>query len=229
MLLVGKCSSTVILHSGEVADDDTNSRAGARIRVDDLPEALQRLSDVMLGINPSWDLYEWLEKRAIEELDIISLDLESERLQTEQRLKRLDDLVGRMMQGNDVLRIDPNQKNLFDCFDLSIFGPVNHLAERALTADAANENEDIHPAHSLLTYLPGEDEDDPLLAMSAQMVLMFIDDVIGAGAGYATTEDIFTKLIGSGIDEHEIDEAIDHLLSKGSIHEIDDDCFITEN
>ena len=226
----GKCSSTVIIDSGGVADDDSNSRAGAKIRVDDLPESLQRLSDVMLGINPSWNLYQWLEKRALEELEIISLDLEVERLQIEQRLKRLDDLVGRMTQNENILRIDPNQRNLFDCFDLSVFGPINHLAERALHADvAATEDEDIHPAHALLTFLPGEDEDDPLLAMSAQMVLMLIDDLVGKGAPFATTGDIFAKLIESGIDEHEIDAAIDHLLSKGTIHEIDDDCFIPEN
>lgn len=227
VLQYGKCSSTVILDHRRVADDDSKSKADARVRVDELPEALRRLSDVMLGINPSWDIFEWLEKRAIEELEIISMDLDAERLQMEQRMKRLDDILGRLPR-DDVLRIDPNQRNLFDCFDLSIFGPVNHLAERAMQADVT-EDEVVHPASSLLTFLPGEDEDDPLLAMTAQMVLMYIDDTIGGGAPYATSEGIFLQLIERGVNEDEIDEAIDHLLAKGSIYEIDDDCFIPEN
>ena len=43
----------------------------------------------------------------------------------------------------------------------------------------------------------------------------------------ATLEAIFERMLEHGVEEEEIDEAIDYLLTTGGLIEVDDDCFIS--
>jgi hypothetical protein len=76
--------------------------------------------------------------------------------------------------------------------------------------------------------MPDEECDDPLLAVTAQLMLMAAQDKIGRGSSWADLEDLFTPLLERGIIPEECDEALDHLLMTGQIHEIDDDCFVLD-
>ena len=43
----------------------------------------------------------------------------------------------------------------------------------------------------------------------------------------ATINVIFERMLEHGVEEEEIDEAIDYLLTTGGLIEVDDDCFIS--
>ena len=81
---------------------------------------------------------------------------------------------------------------------------------------------------NLLDYLPGEVSDDPLLAVVAQMVLFEMDNIMGGGVEMVSIIQLNGVLSKRGISPEEVDEAIDHLLMAGAIHEIEDDCFVPD-
>ena len=56
---------------------------------------------------------------------------------------------------------------------------------------------------------------------------MIVDGEIEKGEPVATLEAIFERMLEHGVEEEEIDEAIDYLLTTGGLIEVDDDCFIT--
>ena len=76
--------------------------------------------------------------------------------------------------------------------------------------------------------MPGEPSDDPFLAITAQSILFEIHRIIGKGRDSAPLEMIAKTLLARKISEEEIEEALDHLLMQGEIHEVDDNCFIAE-
>lgn len=191
----------------------------------DVPEAVMRLVDVMAGLDPEWRLEAWLEDMAEQHLDLVEADLVRERLRLEQRLHRLDAVQRRVAPVVDEpLTV---QRNLFDCFDPVGDDAFTGLGRRSSSAKETSETpEEPHPARLYIDLLPGEANDDPLLAVAASAMLGVVDEVCQANEGIATLTQIFDGMIGLGVTPDEIDEALDHLLTSELLLEIDDDIFV---
>jgi hypothetical protein len=200
---------------------DSHDRFEGKLEIDQLPLAVKRLSDIMLGIDANFDIEDWLIKKANDDMVLIELDIERERIQVEQRLHRLEALAKRMAP-EDMREIPKGQTNLFDCFDIPL--PLQYLANRVEEI----VDEDPHPAGTFINLLPDSQCDDPLLAVTAQMMLIIAQEKVGNGASWAELDELFAPLLSNGIIPEECDEALDHLLMTGQIHEVDDDCFVPE-
>ena len=195
-----------------------------RLRSDSLPIEVQKLCEVMAGIDPNWNLDEWLRNQANASLELISSELEVELKTAEQRLKRITDIKNRITNSDSETE-QPGQMNLFDCFSIEYDKSIVGLGSRAVSND---ENyTESHPVSAFLDLLPNDQGDDPLLAVACQNLLIIIDGEISNGKDFAALELIVTELDKSGISFEEIDEAIEHLLMTGAIIEVEDDCFIT--
>ena len=195
-----------------------------RLRSDSLPIEVQKLCEVMAGIDPNWNLDEWLRNQANASLELISSELEVELKTAEQRLKRITDIKNRITDSDSETE-QPGQMNLFDCFSIEYDKSIVGLGSRAVSN---HENyTESHPVSAFLDLLPNDQGDDPLLAVACQNLLIIIDGEISNGKDFATLELIVTELDKSGISFEEIDEAIEHLLMTGAIIEVEDDCFIT--
>ena len=195
-----------------------------RLRSDSLPVEVQKLCEVMAGIDPNWNLDEWLRNQANASLELISSELEVELKTAEQRLRRITDIKNRITNSDSETE-QPGQMNLFDCFSIEYDKSIVGLGSRAVSND---ENyTESHPVSAFLDLLPNDQGDDPLLAVACQNLLIIIDGEISNGKDFATLELIVTELDKSGISFEEIDEAIEHLLMTGAIIEVEDDCFIT--
>ena len=201
--------------------EDSRDKSERRLRVDQLPLAVKRLVDTMIGIDPNFEIEDWLIQKANEDLALIQLDILRERRQLEQRIHRLEALAKRLSP-EDIREIPKGQTNLFDCFDIPL--PLKHLTDRIEEI----ENEEPHPAGTFINLLPHEGCDDPLLAVTAQMMLIIAQEKVGRGASWIDLDDLFSPLLENGISQEECDEALDHLLMTSQIHEIDDDCFIPD-
>ena len=200
---------------------DSRDRFEGKLEIDQLPLAVKRLADIMLGIDANFEIEDWLIKKANDDMALIELDIERERTQVEQRLHRLEALAKRMAP-EDMREIPEGQTNLFDCFDIPL--PLQYLANRVEEI----VDEDPHPAGTFINLLPDNQCDDPLLAVTAQMMLIIAQEKVGNGASWAELDDLFAPLLSNGIIPEECDEALDHLLMTGQIHEVDDDCFVPE-
>lgn len=201
-----------------------------RIAVELMPEEVQRLTEIMRGVNPEWRLEEWLSEQASTMLELIQADLHRERMVIEQRLHRLQAIQGRFNDSEDS-DTDPNQRNIFDCFDLKVDSSLKGLGERTAVSEDTHQNpstadEVMHPANNFIELLPGDESDDPLLAVVCQMLLIHVESEIAKGLPCATLEAIFKDLNSNGISPEEIDEALDYSLMNGTLIEIDDDCFV---
>ena len=201
--------------------EDSRDKSERRLRLDQMPVAVKRLVDTMIGIDPNFEIEDWLIQKANEDLALIELDIERERKQLEQRIYRLESLAKRLAP-EDIREVPKGQTNLFDCFDIPL--PLKHLTDRI--EDITDE--EPHPAGTFINLLPNDGCDDPLLAVTAQMMLIVAQEKIGKGASWIDLEDLFSPLIENGISQEECDEALDHLLITSQIHEIDDDCFIPD-
>jgi len=194
------------------------------LHVGSLPVEVQKLCEVMLGIDPNWNLENWLRDQAKSTLDLVSSELEVELKSAEQRLKRIKDIQNRFLEDSNE-GVDKSQMNLFDCFTIEYDKSIVGLGSRSLDKEEAfNEN---HPVNAFLDLLPSDQCDDPLLAVACQNLLMLIEGELARGKDMATLEIIVTELDKTGISFEEIDEAIEHLLMTGSIIEIENDCFVT--
>ena len=78
-------------------DDGSGS---PRIDVRSLPDSVAKLWETMLRLDPSWDLSEWLDECATDELELV-----------EGHLGRQREVVERSTW------TDPNQRNLFDVYE----------------------------------------------------------------------------------------------------------------
>ena len=201
--------------------EDSRDKSGRRLRLDQMPVAVKRLVDTMIGIDPNFEIEDWLIQKANEDLALIELDIERERKQLEQRIYRLESLAKRLAP-EDIREVPKGQTNLFDCFDIPL--PLKHLTNRI--EDITDE--EPHPAGTFINLLPNDGCDDPLLAVTAQMMLIVAQEKVGKGASWIDLEDLFSPLLENGISQEECDEALDHLLITSQIHEIDDDCFIPD-
>lgn len=201
--------------------DDSKDWGESKLRVEEMPISVQKLVDAMLSIDPHFSIESWLEEKAKEDLNLIKSDINREKIQLEQRLYRLQNIVNKL-DPVDIREVPNGQTNLFDCFDIP--ESFKHISERI---DDSNY-EEPHPAGTFLNLFPNDDCDDPLLAVTAQMMLIFIQEKTGKGASWVEIADIYKPMIENGVSIEECDEAIDHLLVTGQIHEIDDDCFIAD-
>ncbi len=201
--------------------EDGRDKSEERMRVDQLPTAVKRLIDAMIGIDPYFNIEEWLVKKANEDLAMLELDIQREKLQLKQRIHRLESLAKRLGQ-EDIREIPKGQTNLFDCFDIPL--PLKHLADRIEEI----VDEEPHPAGTFINLLPDDGCDDPLLAVTAQMMLIVAQERLGRGADYIELDELFSPLANNGISPAECNEALDHLLITGQIHEVDDDCFVLD-
>ena len=201
--------------------EDSRDKSERRLRLDQMPLAVKRLVDTMIGIDPNFEIEDWLIQKANEDLALIELDIERERKQLEQRIHRLESLAKRLAP-EDIREVPKGQTNLFDCFDIPL--PLKHLTDRI--EDITDE--EPHPAGTFINLLPNDGCDDPLLAVTAQMMLIVAQEKVGKGASWIDLEDLFSPLLENGISQEECDEALDHLLITSQIHEIDDDCFIPD-
>ena len=186
-----------------------------RIDVRSLPESVARLWETMLRLDPSWDLSEWLDKRAGEELDLVESHLGRERLRLEQRLHRIETLVKRLRRQREVVErstwMDPHQKNLFDVYEKD--------TEKENLLKAEDEGEAAVDFGSL------DVDDDPFLAIVSEHILGLIEESIERGEEQLHFDLLVAELEGFGIRTDEIDEAVSWLLHRRVIIELEEDSF----
>lgn len=210
-----------------VRDDNSSERNEAEPRFTDLPEAVQRLADAMIGIDSKWCFEDWLQEKAEGDLEVLNIDLQRARLQAEQRLSRIESLEQRLELPDEVDRDGRAQRNLFDCFDI-VERSLSNAQPKNPRRPMDEDELEPHPASYLTALLPGEVCDDPFLAITAQAILFEIHRIVGEGRDSAPLKMIAEPLLMRKISEEEIEEALDHLLMQGEIHEVEDNCFIAE-
>ena len=203
-----------------------------QISVDMLPYEVQQLVEVMSGLNPEWALEKWMSEQASNMLELIRGDLGREQMLIEQRLHRLHAIQGRLEK--EKIGFDPQQRNIFDCFDLEVDSSLKGLGQRTANSQdsiqtPSIQEESLHPVNTFIELLPDDESDDPLLAVVCQKLLIHVESELGKGLPCATLETIFKELSSSGISPEEIDEALDYSLMNGTLLEIDDDCFVPLN
>ena len=186
-----------------------------RIDVRSLPESVARLWETMLRLDPSWNLSEWLDERATEELELVESHLGRERLRLEQRMHRIETLVKRLRRQREVVErstwMDPHQKNLFDVYEKD--------AEEAGLEQVETEGEAAVDFGSLDT------DDDPFLAIVSEHILGLIEESIEGGEEQLHFDRLVAELEGFGIRTDEIDEAVAWLLHRRVIIELEQDSF----
>ena len=193
-------------------DDGSGS---PRIDVRSLPDSVARLWETMLRLDPSWDLSEWLDKSATDELELVEGHLGRERLRLEQRLHRIETLVKRLRRQREVAErstwSDPNQRNLFDVYEKDVSGVVS--------------DDDDDEGVAAVDYGSLDIDDDPLLAIVAEHVLSIIEEALEGGSNQVHFDSMVDKLDAVGIRADEIDEAVAWLLQRRVITELEQDCF----
>lgn len=169
----------------------------------------------MLRLDPSWDLSEWLDERATEELELVESHLGRERLRLEQRMHRIETLVKRLRRQREVVErstwMDPHQKNLFDVYEKD--------AEEAGLEQVETEGEAAVDFGSLDT------DDDPFLAIVSEHILGLIEESMQSGEEQLHFDRLVAELEGFGIRTDEIDEAVAWLLHRRVIIELEQDSF----
>ena len=196
----------------------TNSeedKSGPKIAIRTLPESVSLLWESMLRKNPNWDLSEWLDERANEELELLESHLGREKLRYEQRLHRIENLSKqtsrrRESAGTSPLP-DPNQRNLFD-----VYGPSEEVPP------AEGKEIDGVPLVDLGSLSA---DDDLLLAYISQKILIVIEEANEKGEGLHF-DNIIRLMESPGITSEDIDESISWLLQKNEIIEIERDVFV---
>ena len=198
--------------------DRTPDEGGGSPRIDirALPDSVARLWETMLRLDPSWDLADWLDERANEELGLVEGHLGRERLRLEQRLHRLETLVKRLKRQREVVErttwTDPNQRNLFDVFE------KDEVVEKV----EVDEGLEGLPAVDFGSLEAG---DDPLLAIVAEHVLSIIEKASDEGPEPVHFDSLLKELVPLGIRADEVDEAVAWLLQRSVIVELGEDAF----
>ena len=196
------------------APDD--GEGSPRIDIRALPDSVARLWETMLRLDPSWDLADWLDERANEELGLVEGHLGRERLRLEQRLHRLETLVKRLKRQREVVErttwTDPNQRNLFDGFEK---GEVVEKVE-------VDEGLEGLPAVDFGSLEAG---DDPLLAIVAEHVISIIEKASDENPEPVNFDSLLEELTPLGIRADEVDEAVAWLLQRSVIVELGEDAF----
>ncbi len=204
-----------------MSEDSQESRG--LIDISALPEPVRRMAEVMAGLDPDWTINGWLTQQAEQTLALLRHDLKRECLLLDQRKFRLDDLERRLVPSHEAK--DEHQMSIFDCFGLDEDSTFTGLSQRG--EQQRMQEGEAHGAEAFIELLPDDQVDDPLLAVACQLVVMIVDGEIEKGEPVATLEAIFQRMLQHGVEEEEIDEAIDYLLTTGGLIEVDDDCFIS--
>ena len=193
-------------------DDGSGS---PRIDVRSLPDSVARLWETMLRLDPSWDLSEWLDECATDELELVEGHLGRERLRLEQRLHRNETLVKRLRRQREVAErstwTDPNQRNLFDVYEKD-------------SSETASEDE-VDEGEAAVDFGSLDAGDDPLLAIVSEHVLSVIEAALEEGTDRVPFDRLVDRLDAVGIRADEIDEAVAWLLQRRVISELEQDCF----
>ena len=193
-------------------DDGSGS---PRIDVRSLPDSVAKLWETMLRLDPSWDLSEWLDECATDELELVEGHLGRERLRLEHRQHIIETLVKRLRRQREVVErstwTDPNQRNLFDVYEKD--GP-----------DAVSEGE-ADEGEAAVDFGSLDAGDDPLLAIVAEHVLSVIEEALEEGTNQVPFDRLVDQLDAASIRADEVDEAIAWLLQRRVISELDQDCF----
>lgn len=196
------------------APDD--GEGSPRIDIRALPDSVARLWETMLRLDPSWDLADWLDERANEELGLVEGHLGRERLRLEQRLHRLETLVKRLKRQREVVErttwTDPNQRNLFDVFE------KDEVVEKV----EVDEGLEGLPAVDFGSLEAG---DDPLLAIVAEHVISIIEKASDENPEPVHFDSLLEELTPIGIRVDEVDEAVAWLLQRSVIVELGEDAF----
>ena len=186
-----------------------------RIDVRSLPDSVARLWETMLRLDPSWDISEWLDKRATEELELVESHLGRESLRLEQRLHRIETLVKRLQRQREVVErstwIDPHQKNLFDVYEKNV--------------EKKESREDDFEGDAAVDFGSLDADDDPFLAIVSEHILGLIEESIESGEEQLHFDRLVAELEGFGIRTDEIDEAVAWLLHRRVIIELEEDSF----
>ena len=212
--------------------DEVHETDAFRLNISEMPESVQRLADAMSHIDPNWQVEQWLEQAATNALELLNIDLEREKLRLEHKMHRVKTLSEKINPQAITPKLDPGQTNLFDCFDFAdtSFKNISIRAEEessAIEQDVSeNTEDDSHPANIFLSMMPGEITDDPLLAITSQLMLVVVDDRMAKGHPFVELDHIFDKMVAKGVNVEEIDEALDYLLNSNVLIEVDDDCFV---
>ena len=194
------------------ADDGSGS---SRIDVRSLPDSVARLWETMLRLDPSWNLSEWLDECATDELELVEGHLGRERLRLEQRLHRIETLVKRLRRQREVVErttwTDPHQRNLFDVYEKNVSEKIS--------------DDEVDEGVAAVDYGSLDAGDDPLLAIVAEHVLSIIEEALERGVDQVHFDLFVDKLDVVGIRTDEVDEAVAWLLQKRVITELEQDCF----
>ncbi len=194
------------------ADDGSGS---SRIDVRSLPDSVARLWETMLRLDPSWNLSEWLDECATDELELVEGHLGRERLRLEQRLHRIETLVKRLRRQREVVErttwTDPHQRNLFDVYEKNVSEKIS--------------DDEVDEGVAAVDYGSLDAGDDPLLAIVAEHVLSIIEEALESGDDQVHFDLFVDKLDVVGIRTDEVDEAVAWLLQKRVITELEQDCF----
>ena len=201
-----------------------DGKESSRIDVKVLPDSVARLWETMLRLDPNWDLSQWLDERALDELELVEGHLGRERLRLEQRLHRIETLVKRLKRQREVpdgvVITDPNQRNLFDVYENNQTGSKK---EKKAKIDSVLEGD------AMVDFGALGFDDDPLLAIVSEHILSMMENERISGNNVVHYSDLIKRFESLSINESEIDEAISILLQKKMIIELDQDIFGLEN
>ena len=190
-----------------------------RIDVRSLPESVARLWETMLRLDPSWDLFDWLDERATDQLELVESHLGRERLRLEQRLHRIETLVKRLRRQREVVErstwMDPHQKNLFDIYE------KDAQEENSLQTEGEGE--------AAVDFGSLDADDDPFLAIVSEHILGLIEESVQNGEEQLHFDRLVAELESFGIRTDEIDEAVAWLLHRRAIIELEEDSFGLNN
>ena len=169
----------------------------------------------MLRLDPSWDLFDWLDERATDQLELVESHLGRERLRLEQRLHRIETLVKRLRRQREVVErstwMDPHQKNLFDIYE------KDAQEENSLQTEGEGE--------AAVDFGSLDADDDPFLAIVSEHILGLIEESLQNGEEQLHFDRLVAELEGFGIRTDEIDEAVTWLLHRRVIIELGEDSF----
>ena len=131
-------------------------------------------------------------------------------MRLEQQLEELEDIarqLGRTREANMLTQNDPFQRNLFDVYDSEL--PDNEQIGKIL-----------EEAAKATTILPQKvTDDDPLLAITAAIILDMAENAHAEGSDSISWEEVMEELIPGGISEEEVDEAFAHLIQNEQLIE----------
>ena len=209
----------------------------ARLDAEALPLELQRLVDLKREVDHEWDLRHWLAERAAEELTVAELELETERLRLEQRLRRMRRLregPGDVVHADQVfsglthrLRRSPGQRSIFEDFGGDSAGVETEWEIRSpgQPPPVWPEDQELEEQGGIGAWVEMFAEapnDDPLLAMTAQFILFDLATAARGRSLPVSLERILERLAGRGITEDEAFEALEWLVECELVADLED-------